>query len=88
MGGYQSHYTVVGDAKDKDNKETYFPSKKVTDTSPDELVVFQDAQAHAKFIVKVKDPSAEGDEDEDEDEDEGGDDDEDQADDEEDEEDE
>ena len=44
-GGYQSHYTVVGDGK--------YPSDIVTDTSHDELVVFQDAQALPKYIVRL-----------------------------------
>ena len=43
--GYQSHYTVVGDG--------YYPSTTVTDTSHDELVVFQDAQALPKYIVRL-----------------------------------
>ena len=44
-GGYQSHYTVVGDGK--------YPSSIVTDTAHDELVVFQDAQALPKYIVRL-----------------------------------
>ena len=47
-GGYQSHYTVVGDG--------IYPSTTVTDTSHDELVVFQDAQALPKYIVILRAP--------------------------------
>jgi len=47
-GGYQSHYTVVGDG--------IYPSTTVTDTSHDELVVFQDPQALPKYRVILQAP--------------------------------